>query len=295
MHGKTIACLRAIVDEALAIETALSSNQALFAGAAAFVVIGISDWLTTYELSLNPFYLVVVIFITWRSGWHWGIAFAVASISNQVGIGLVTGHPFSKSAYFAVANFNKLFSALVVIALLARLKVVHEREKNHARFDFLTGALNYKGFNESLKHELARQRRVGQSFSVAYLDCDDFKGMNDRFGHQAGDQLLIEVVRALRNHLRETDAVARLGGDEFAILLPDTDARNVRAIIDRLHADLAAAFGLGRHPVTLSIGVATFQAAPQSEQDVLAVADRLMYQAKARGKNSVIYETSSVA
>ena len=295
MHRRVIALGRAVLDEALAVDAALSRSQALLLGVASLVVISIADWVTTYELSLNPLYLLVVIFVTWRAGWRWGLAFALVSIADQVAIGLIGGHAYSRPAYFIIVNCNKLFSALVIVALMARLKVVHEREKGHARIDFLTGALNYKGFYEALRQELARQRRGGKSFSMAYLDCDDFKRVNDNLGHQAGDQLLVGVVALLKRHMRQTDVVARLGGDEFAILLPSTDSANVHAIIDRLHRDLEPSLAAVGHQVTVSIGVATFKGLPASEDQAISFADHLMYQAKARGKNSVIYETLKAA
>lgn len=295
MHRRLIALGHAVLDEMLAVDAALSRGQALCAGAVGLVAISIGDWLTPYELSLNPFYLLVVVFVTWRAGWRWGLVFALLSVADQMLLGFLGGHPFSKPAYFIVANFNKLFSALVIVALMARLKVVHEREKEHSRIDFLTGALNYKGFYEALRHELARQRRGGKAFSMAYIDCDDFKRVNDEFGHQAGDQLLVAVVALLKRHVRQTDVIARLGGDEFGILLPGTDAANVQAIIERLHADLDTSFRALGHSVTASIGVATFKRSPTSEDEAISFADRLMYRAKASGKNSVIYETLMAA
>ena len=282
---------RQLLDKALSIDAALSRDQVLCIGAALFGLVGLADWITTYELSLNPFYLLVVVFVTWHAGWQWGLVFALVSVGNQIAIGLVLGHPFSRPAYFFIVNFNKLFSTLLIVALLTRLKVLHGREREHARIDFLTGALNYKGFHESLTLEMARHRRDGKSFSVAYVDCDNFKDVNDRFGHKVGDRFLITIVRILKAHMRKTDFVARLGGDEFGLLLPDTDTVSVQGIITRLHQDLSARLKDENVSVTASIGVATFKEVPSSEDEVLSVADELMYRGKARGKNSVVYET----
>ena len=267
----------------------LALGRVIGIGVVCLVVVGLADWATTYELSLNPFYLLVTIFVTWQAGWRWGLLFAVLSIANQVTLGLVQGYPHSKPHYFFIANFNKLFSAVVIVGLVARIRQLHEREREHSRIDFLTGALNYRGFCEALSEEIARHRRARNSFSVAYLDIDNFKAVNDSRGHKTGDELLKAVIDVLKPQMRATDALARLGGDEFAILLPGTDEHSVRAIVDRLHRSLAD--GVERQfAVTFSTGVAIFATAPQSEDEVIAFADQLMYRAKATGKNNVTYE-----
>jgi diguanylate cyclase (GGDEF)-like protein len=280
---------RRALDALLNHDLALGRGRVIAIGAVCLGLVGLADWATTYELSLNPFYLLVTIFVTWQAGWRWGLLFALLSVTNQVTLGLVQGYPHSKPHYFFISNFNKLFSALVIVALVARIKLLHERERQHSRIDFLTGALNYRGFCEALSEEIARHRRARTSFSVAYLDVDNFKAVNDSRGHKIGDDLLKAVVDVLKPQMRSTDALARLGGDEFAILLAGTDEQSVRAIVERLHRSLAEAVERG-FAVTFSIGVAIFATAPATEDEVIAFADHLMYRAKATGKNNVTYE-----
>jgi diguanylate cyclase (GGDEF)-like protein len=258
-----------------------------------WIVIAVADWMTTYELSLNPFYVIVFCLVTWHSGWRAGLVFVLLSFANQVAIGVVLGHPYSRPTYFLVTNFNKLFSACLLVALVARLKLVHERERTHARVDYLTGALNNMGFFEALSVELARHRREAAPFAVAYLDCDDFKSVNDRLGHRAGDMLLSLIVDTLTRALRKTDVVARLGGDEFAVLLPKTGMAAAQNVVQQVLDSLNMAAAAQDFTVTFSVGVVVFDETPETEDVVLSSADRLMYRAKSEGKNRVVYESAS--
>jgi len=270
---------------------ALSDRVALPLALMLFCWIAALDWVTSYELSLNPFYLILVGLVTWNCGWRWGLLFAFLSIVSQVLISFTAGQHAVKPLHFYVVNFNKFFSDVVVVLLLARLKILHEREKSSARVDFLTGALNNKGFYEALGVELARHRREGASFSVAYVDCDDFKAINDRFGHKMGDVLLAQAVDTMRSHLRRTDIIARLGGDEFAVVLPQTDEQTAARIIGKLRQELDLAMARREWRVTFSIGVGIFPVAPRSEDDVIAFADQIMYRVKSANKNDVAYDT----
>jgi diguanylate cyclase (GGDEF)-like protein len=108
---------------------------------------------------------------------------------------------------------------LVVVVVLSSLRGAWEREKIHARTDSLTGVSNARAFFEVAAVELARARRYQRPFTIAYLDLDNFKQVNDRFGHEVGDDLLQIVARTLREGSRASDFVARMGGDEFVVLL----------------------------------------------------------------------------
>ena len=127
MFGKLVVMGRAVRDELLAIDNAFAPVDVLVTAACFFALIGTIDWMTSYEMSLNPFYLLLVMFVTWRCSWQWGLAFAMAALANQVAIGLVSGSPFSRLIYFWVASFERLFTSFVIIALLTRLRAVRPR------------------------------------------------------------------------------------------------------------------------------------------------------------------------
>lgn len=159
--------------------------------------------------------------------------------------------------------------------------------KSMAMTDPLTGLLNRRGFEEHLRRITATAERHGQGGALVYLDLDDFKPINDRIGHEAGDTTLCHVANFLVKNVRATDIVARLGGDEFAILMVQTDAKEGRAkakiLQRRLNATLAPAGPAGKTqlPISASMGVATF-AGRSDFRAVMRRADRAMYRNKAQ-------------
>ncbi len=153
--------------------------------------------------------------------------------------------------------------------------------------DHLTGAANSRSFHEIAGREIERQKRFGRPLSIAYLDLDNFKAVNDTHGHETGGALLRGVAAVLKANTRATDVVARLGGDEFAVLFPETDEAAARAAAEKLRAALQEWMRGGGHLVTVSIGVATFAAPPAGVKEMVTLADELMYNAKRGGKNRV--------
>ena len=269
----------------------LDWRVALAMGFALLAATIFTDYITTYELSLTPFYLFIVLLVTWNCGWKLGLLFAFISFVAPLVIGQWVGNPYSEQIYFYIDNANRLISYLVALALTAQLKKQHERERSSARLDYLTGIANLKGFHEALGIELARHRRKKEPMSVAYVDCDNFKEVNDRSGHREGDRLLLQVANVLTGNLRKTDVVGRLGGDEFAVILSNTDEIRASNVIDKLRGELNTSMAEHRWQVTFSIGLGIFPGAPVSADDVISFADKLMYRVKASGKNKVMTET----
>ena len=182
-------------------------------------------------------------------------------------------------------------------SLAAQASVALENARRHrlverlAATDELTGLPNRRLFQRALGTELARAKRAGETFGVVLVDLDDFKSVNDDFGHDAGDRVLREFAEVLRHALRETDVAARLGGEEFACLLPATDAEGARVLAERIRADLAdraIALPDGRAvSITASLGIAAYPEAKTAEA-LLRAADLALYRAKAEGKNCVV-------
>jgi diguanylate cyclase len=161
-------------------------------------------------------------------------------------------------------------------------------EKMHQ--DQLTGALNRRGMDETMEREIKRADRQVTPISLALLDIDNFKQLNDTLGHQAGDQALIHLTTVIKQNLRPTDAVARYGGEEFIIIMSETTLEEGMASITRLQRELTKQFFLhnnDRKLITFSAGVA-LRSADESAEDLISRADRAMYQAKKTGKNRVI-------
>jgi len=165
-----------------------------------------------------------------------------------------------------------------------------ERTERSAITDHLTGLFNRAHFDGCLKKELNRCRRYGQTVSVIMIDLDDFKEVNDRYGHAAGDSVLRDVGRLLVQRVRDVDVAARYGGEEFAIILPETRRMNAFVVAERIRSEVERYFkrkGADGHSATLSGGIASFPEDADSPEALLARADEALYRAKHSGKNLV--------
>jgi len=179
-------------------------------------------------------------------------------------------------------------SFAVVVGVLSRLRRAYDNEGRLARTDGLTGLLNAKAFRERADEEIARSERNGRPVSVAFLDCDNFKTVNDTLGHLEGDRLLKAIAEAMSRSVREIDVPARMGGDEFAVLLPETSEEDARTVVERLQEALNTRMREADWPVTFSIGVAVYASAPATVDQLLKNADELMYEVKETSKNDVV-------
>jgi diguanylate cyclase (GGDEF)-like protein len=256
-------------------------------------VIGLVDYLTGYEIVFSLFYLLPVSLVTWFTGRSLGLIVSVCGGITLLFADVAAGHIYSHPAVYLWNSVAGLASFVIVTLLLSALRRTLEHERASARTDDLTGAVNRRFFLELLGMELSRARRYEHPLVLAYIDLDDFKSVNDRWGHGTGDQVLRAMVKQIRTHLRHTDVVARLGGDEFAILLPETGVEAGRGVVSKIREDAFAEIAKQGASVTLSIGVLTCLGTTRSVDEVLGLADRLMYAAKNAGKNAVEYATLS--
>lgn len=162
--------------------------------------------------------------------------------------------------------------------------------KEEARTDPKTELANMKHWNQLAQAEVERARRFGRPLSVVLADFDLLRDVNNRYGHLMGDQMIRRVADAIRASLREYDVPARFGGDEFAVLMPETTLPEAMAVAERIRRGVEAIVlksGDGVVPASVSIGVALFPAHGRTASDLLAAADRAVYQAKALGRNRV--------
>jgi diguanylate cyclase (GGDEF)-like protein len=171
---------------------------------------------------------------------------------------------------------------------------LHETVKRQALTDELTGLFNHRRFQEVMVSEVERARRFGHELGLIILDLDNFKQVNDTYGHLQGDMVLREVARVLRQSSREIDEPARYGGEEMAVALPQTDlegayqfAERVRRRIEALELPLLD--NKGTLKVTASFGAASLGSAGSTDKDALvAAADQALYEAKRAGKNRTV-------
>jgi diguanylate cyclase (GGDEF)-like protein len=179
-------------------------------------------------------------------------------------------------------------AAQAVVALeAARL---HRIVSNQALVDGLTGLANRRSCEDTLAAELSRAERYPAPLAVVLADLDDFKDVNDRFGHQAGDVVLREFAGLLRENLRDIDLAGRWGGEEFLLLLPGTDVEGAARVAERvrqaLHHRILLSVEGEPIPVTASFGIAEYPTA-DSAPALFAAADAALYEAKRQGKNRV--------
>ena len=183
---------------------------------------------------------------------------------------------------------------LAVAAALATIVVLRQSELLHrSSVDSLTGLYNRSAFAERLEMEVTRSRRHRHPLSVAMIDIDLFKHINDEFGHAAGDEALSQFAESLRHEFRKTDLLARLGGEEFVVMMPETTPGNATAKIDRFVRYVAErTFTLPRRHTTLrmtiSVGVAGVPADLEDLERLLEVADARLLAAKRAGRNRVV-------
>lgn len=248
-------------------------------------IIGLADYYTGPALSSAIFYVAPIGIAAWSAGRTVGSIFAVLGSLAWLISDLGTATWYSHSLFpvwNALARFG-LF--LIIVYLLDSVRASLRAHQTLAYSDPLTGLANTRAFLQHADEEINRSRRYRHPFSVAYVDVDDFKAVNDTLGHMAGDELLRTVAQTMRKALRNTDAVARLGGDEFAVLFPETAADEARETLQKLLRRLAVQMGRGKWPVTFSVGLMTFDTPPADTARMLALSDALMYEVKKSGKN----------
>ena len=252
---------------------------------------GSLDYITGAELAFSIFYLIPISLVTWQAGYRHGLAMVLLASATWLISDILTHDEYS-NALIPYWNASVRFGFFMIVCyMLNSLRQAMEREKETARTDSLTGACNSRAFMEFAEQELERSRRDRKPLTLAYLDCDNFKTVNDTLGHNMGNTLLIEVAQIMKSCVRPYDIVARLGGDEFAVLFPGLDAKECRAPLERLLSELNASMQFNKWPVSFSIGAVTFSHPPSSVNDMIKAADALMYEVKNGGKNGVLHQT----
>lgn len=253
----------------------LDQSSVLFAGLA---VIGIGyaiEALTDQDLSVSIVYVIGVAFIAWGAGLRSGVIGATAAALVIALDGVADGHTPATIAWQTAASLIFLVAGAAVIA---RWRQALIRSESQARVDQLTGAPNRLASREWAAVHLARLERRGQALSVAFLDLDGLKQVNDRQGHATGDALLVQLVNCAREVLRPTDLFARIGGDEFVLLLSDTDYDEAINVTKRIQDRFRTTNG--DEALSIAAGLVTWRRPPENLEDLFVEADALMYEAK---------------
>lgn len=240
-------------------------------------------------VDIKPLLVIPVLLASWYGGGKTGTAIAIISATSL----FITNYTL---ASFHINNFSALYDSTIALAsyifistIVTNFRKVHSVEVVAADTDTLTGASSSRKFYSELDNEILRSRRYGHTLSLAYLDIDDFKIINDTLGHPVGDELLVQVSKSLLVSLRATDIVARLGGDEFVCLLPETEQAEAKLAILKAEKALKNTIKVHNWNVSFSIGVITFDTVPDDGRQAVKLADDLMYQVKGGNKNETAY------
>jgi diguanylate cyclase (GGDEF)-like protein len=252
-------------------------------------IVGAVDAVTGPAYSLAPFYLAPVIIAAWFAGRRAGYVLSCASALVWL-VAEMAGRRHYKLDFATYWNdFMELMLFLLAALIVSALKGALERENELARTDHLTGMPNRRDYYERVDAEMRRNHRYKDPFTVAYLDIDNFKNINDTLGHAEGDKLLRHVAVVIAAAIRETDTVARLGGDEFALLLPETSGDAALSAATKVRQQLKAKVE-NRWSVSFSMGMVTYLKSPETIDEVIGRADRLMYEVKEDSKDALRWE-----
>lgn len=253
-------------------------------------LIGLADYLTGSDLNVSVFYILPVSVAAWAFGRRAGLLVGIlcalvwAAQLMYTDFERVLAHPLTASWNTA----SRLITYSIIALMLGDIRRHYIHERRQARYDDLTGALQGRAFRDLLDLEIERARRLGRRLTLAYVDLDGFKALNDMHGHAAGDTALRGFAQAVGTVLGPFDHFARIGGDEFLLLLSERDHGNCRIAVETLHQQLADALATLGYPLTCSMGALLVDpdivAAPY---ELVRRADDLMYQAKRAGKNQL--------
>ncbi len=264
-----------------------SGAAVVTAGLLLVALLGGADYLSGPEMSFSIFYLFPIYLVSWYAGRRPGVVVSVASGLSWYLAERLNGHLYS-TAFFPYWNTGvRLGFFLISNHLISELRGRLMFEAELAMTDPLTKIANRRGFYRALDAELARLYRTNRPFTVAYLDVDGFKAINDRLGHHVGDELLRITAETIQSQIRKLDTAGRLGGDEFILLLPETGHEASNELLIRLKTSLTHQMRLRDWPVSFSIGAATFIDPPESIDEILRQVDQLLYTAKTDGKDTI--------
>ncbi len=237
-------------------------------------------------IAMTPTYALLALLAAAYFGTPRRVAFELAGYGIALGVVLaVWCEPEVRTAVWIGSMIPATCVTVVVVTLKRRLDEHVAGLRDLASTDALTGLLNHGAFGAALERGLHASRDSGERAALQLLDIDHFKPVNDRFGHQQGDQTLRLVGGVLAGHKRRGDLLGRLGGDEFGLLLSDADVDVAHRVADRIRDAVRDATAGTRCPLTVSIGIAGMAGHTGSAEELLAAADRALYSAKAHGRD----------
>lgn len=247
--------------------------------------VAVCDYKTAEDISFYVFYSLPLFLAAWFIGIWAGILVSFVSSLLWGFVDLKTSEHSLAILYLDTLLRLSFFAA--VSLLISILHDAFEREKDSAHTDFLTGLPNRRTFIERFSTEIERAKRYNRPLTIAYIDLDNFKMLNDHYGHAVGDEALQKIAATLQEDIRKSDFVARMGGDEFLLYLPETNGTQAMSSLKHLQDSLNEVTKTHALPITFSIGAITYAIPKSSAEEMIRTADRIMYSAKSAGKNRI--------
>lgn len=251
------------------------------------VVVWVVDLYTGVHVRIFPLYFLPLALAAKRLGLRGALLASLLASVAWVMAQYLGGREYPYWVYWPI-NFVTQGAAFVLVSwLVARLETRLASERLLSRTDALTGLLNSRAFHEHAARALSHTQLSNQAVTLAYLDLDRFKQVNDRFGHEAGDRLLSVIGLLLKSKLGRSGLVARVGGDEFAVLLPGFDKAAATQLLEEARCALLASPEVSAVGVSASIGGVSHQHGLITLNELIRQADAQMYEVKSAGRNAV--------
>ncbi len=252
-------------------------------------LVGLTDYLTGTEMEFSIFYLIPITAAVFLSGGIAGAAASVVSFGVSFAFDVLSGDQDRNWTMLFSFNFVHLgYFALHALLISWLLRIIREVRALSLR-DPLTAAANWRYFEEQADMRLKIARRNRAPVTLAYIDLDNFKKVNDTLGHHVGNEVLKTVVDTIQSQIRPNDLLARLGGDEFGLLIDDPRSDEIRRVLERVMDETCGRLRARNWPVTLSMGAVTYRRLPNSIGIMVKEADKIMYRVKKSGKNRMVH------
>ncbi|MCU0849323.1 MAG: GGDEF domain-containing protein [Spirochaetes bacterium] len=253
-------------------------------------ILGFIDFYNGHEIIFSIFYLVIISISVVFTNITLSIIISLLAAFVGLSVDLSYSQQYTSVIYPIINNTFRLFYYIVHTLLLSKLLYLYQKSRELSLIDPLTKINNSRSFQIQFQHEIDKSKRTKLPLSLVYFDIDNFKFINDNYGHSTGDILLQTITSRILKIIRPMDVFARLGGDEFTLLLPETDIENAKTAVKRLQSEVLNIAINNKWPITLSIGVVIFKETTLVIDEMIKIADELMYQVKKESKNNIKYK-----
>ena len=253
------------------------------------VGVAVIDTFVPNTIPIMVFYLPPVAVICWTINLQSAITLSLICSLLWILDEAIAPSPADDQVMYWISGVHFAFF-VVITTVLSRLRRANDRAQREALTDGLTELPNGRAFTEACEREIANSRRTEVPLTVAIIDFDSFKQVNDTLGHVEGDRLLKTLAQSMRKAIRAGDTLARLGGDEFGLLLPVTTQTEAETVVRRMQELANRTIRENNWPVSLSIGVVSYDYPPTTVIAAIRQADERMYATKRAGKNAIQFE-----